>query len=79
MIIRIIEVIEGKIYVDKDMNFINENEMVCAPNVPKKWLQMLKKANFKVVDGKKEIGKKYPETIPYNAVGIGKDSLVVFH
>lgn len=54
------------------IHFINENEMVCAPNVPKKWLQMLKKANFNVIEGKKEIGKKYPETVPYNVVGIGK-------
>ncbi|MBQ5688902.1 MAG: hypothetical protein IIV21_02970, partial [Bacteroidales bacterium] len=26
---------------------------------------------IKLTEGKKEVGKKYPETVPYNAVGIG--------
>jgi hypothetical protein len=32
----------------------------------------LKKRKIKLTEGKKEVGKKYPETVPYNAVGIGE-------
>ena len=35
----------------------------------------LKKRKIKLTEGKKEVGKKYPETVPYNAVGIG-DTLI---
>ena len=55
--------------------FQTEDGLIYAPNAPKKIVKELKKRKIKLTEGKKEVGKKYPETIPYNAVGIG-DTLI---
>ena len=51
--------------------FQTEDGLIYAPNAPKKIIKELKKRKIKLTEGKKEVGKKYPETVPYNAVGIG--------
>ena len=51
--------------------FQTEDGLIYAPNAPKKIVKELKKRKIKLTEGKKEVGKKYPETVPYNAVGIG--------
>ncbi len=51
--------------------FQKDDALIYAPNAPKKVLKELKKRKIKLIEGKKEVGKKYPETVPYNAVGIG--------
>ena len=55
--------------------FQTKDGLVYAPNAPKRIIKELKKRKIKLTEGKKEVGKKYPETIPYNAVGIG-DTLI---
>ena len=55
--------------------FQTEDGLIYAPNAPKKIVKELKKRKIKLTEGKKEVGKKYPETVPYNAVGIG-DTLI---
>ena len=55
--------------------FQTEDGLIYAPNAPKRIVKELKKRKIKLTEGKKEVGKKYPETIPYNAVGIG-DTLI---
>ena len=55
--------------------FQTKDGLIYAPNAPKKIVKELKKRKIKLTEGKKEVGKKYPETVPYNAVGIG-DSLI---
>ena len=55
--------------------FQTKDGLIYAPNAPKKIVKELKKRKIKLTEGKKEVGKKYPETIPYNAVGIG-DTLI---
>ena len=52
--------------------FQTEDGLIYAPNAPKKIVKELKKRKIKLTEGKKEVGKKYPETVPYNAVGIGE-------
>ena len=55
--------------------FQTEDGLIYAPNAPKKIIKELKKRKIKLTEGKKEVGKKYPETVPYNAVGIS-DTLI---
>ena len=55
--------------------FQTKDGLIYAPNAPKRIIKELKKRKIKLTEGKKEVGKKYPETIPYNAVGIG-DTLI---
>ncbi|MBR0323159.1 MAG: radical SAM protein [Bacteroidales bacterium] len=55
--------------------FQTEDGLIYAPNAPKKIVKELKKRKIKLTEGKKEVGKKYPETVSYNAVGIG-DTLI---
>ena len=55
--------------------FQTKDGIIYAPNAPKKIVKELKKRKIKLTEGKKEVGKKYPETVPYNAVGIG-DTLI---
>ena len=51
--------------------FQKDDTLIYAPNAPKKIVKELKKRKIKLIEGEKEVGKKYPETVPYNAVGIG--------
>ncbi|MBE6338020.1 MAG: radical SAM protein [Lentimicrobiaceae bacterium] len=51
--------------------FQKDDALIYAPNAPKRIVKELKKRKIKLIEGKKEVGKKYPETVPYNAVGIG--------
>ncbi len=51
--------------------FQAEDGLIYAPNAPKRIVKELKKRMIKLTEGNKEVGKKYPETVPYNAVGIG--------
>ncbi len=51
--------------------FQTKDGLIYAPNAPKRIVKELKKRKIKLTEGKKEVGKKYPETVPYNAVGIG--------
>ena len=55
--------------------FQTKDGLIYAPNAPKRIIKELKKKKIKLTEGKKEVGKKYPETVPYNAVGIG-DTLI---
>lgn len=55
--------------------FQTKDGLIHAPNAPKRIVKELKKKKIKLTEGKKEVGKKYPETVPYNAVGIG-DTLI---
>ena len=55
--------------------FQGKDGLVYAPNAPKRIVKELKKRKIKLTEGKKEVGRKYPETVPYNAVGIG-DTLI---
>ena len=50
--------------------FQKDDALIYAPNAPKRIIKELKKRKIKFIEGKKEVGKKYPETVPYNAVGI---------
>ena len=40
--------------------------VICAENVDMELPQ-----NIEIIKGEKPVGKKYPETVPYNAVGVG--------
>ena len=51
--------------------FQKDDTLIYALNAPKRIIKELKKRKIKLIEGKKEVGKKYPETVPYNAVGIG--------
>ena len=51
--------------------FQKDDALIYAPNAPKKIIKELKKRKINLIEGEKEVGKKYPETVPYNAVGIG--------
>lgn len=51
--------------------FQKDDALIYAPNAPKKIVKELKKRKINLIEGEKEVGKKYPETVPYNAVGIG--------
>ncbi|MBQ8223238.1 MAG: radical SAM protein [Bacteroidales bacterium] len=51
--------------------FQRDNSLIYAPNAPKKIIKELRKRKVNLIEGKKEVGKKYPKTVPYNAVGIG--------
>lgn len=42
------------------------NSVICAKNV-----DIDLPPEIKVIKGEKEVGKKYPDTVPYNAVGVG--------
>ena len=55
--------------------FQTKDGLIYAPNAPKRIIKELKKRKIKLTEGKKEVGKKYPETVPYNAVCIG-DTLI---
>ena len=55
--------------------FQAEDGLIYAPNAPKRIVKELKKRKIKLTEGRKEVGKKYPETVPYNAVRIG-DTLI---
>ena len=55
--------------------FQTKDGLVYAPNAPKRIVKELKKKKIKLTEGKKEVGRKYPDTVPYNAVGIG-DTLI---
>jgi len=46
---------------------VNE-QLVLAPNMPKVSWERLSKTSVSYVNGKLPIGKKYPQTAPYNAV-----------
>lgn len=57
-----------------DIFFFCDNERNCksivyAHNTPKEWIE---KIDVELIKGDKNIGGKYPETVPYNAVGIGE-------
>jgi len=61
-----------------DIFFFCDNEKDCksiiyAKNTPIEWLEKIRSCcdNACLVAGEKNIGKQYPETVPYNAVGIG--------
>lgn len=45
-----------------------ENQLVVAPNLPKKYLRELENRDINFVLGEKPVGAKYPETAAYNAV-----------
>ncbi|MBR5602898.1 MAG: radical SAM protein, partial [Bacteroidales bacterium] len=47
--------------------FQTKDGLVYAPNAPKRIVKELKKKKIKLTEGKKEVGRKYPETVPYNA------------
>ena len=56
-----------------DIFFFCDNErncksIVCANNTPEDWIEKL---DVELIKGEKNIGEKYPETVPYNAVGVG--------
>ena len=51
--------------------FQKDDSLIYAPNAPKKIIKELKKRKINLIEGEKEVGKKYPDTVPYNAVGIG--------
>ena len=51
--------------------FQKDDSLIHAPNAPKKIIKELKKRKINLIEGEKEVGKKYPDTVPYNAVGIG--------
>ena len=51
--------------------FQKDDALIYAPNAPKRIIKELKKRKINLIEGKKEVGKKYPETVPYNAAGIG--------
>lgn len=51
----------------KDEN--STKSIVYAPNAPKEWIE---KIDFIMEKGDTFVGEKYPETVHYNAVGIGK-------
>ena len=51
--------------------FQKDDALIYAPNAPKKIVKELKKRKINLIEGEKEVGKKYPDTVPYNAVGIG--------
>ncbi len=51
--------------------FQKDDALIYAPNAPKRIVKDLKKRKINLIEGEKEVGKKYPETVPYNAVGIG--------
>ena len=51
--------------------FQKDDALIYAQNAPKKIIKELKKRKINLIEGEKEVGKKYPETVPYNAVGIG--------
>jgi len=60
-----------------DIFFFCDNEKDCksiiyAKNTPTEWIEKIKSCSDKtcLVAGDNNIGKKYPETVPYNAVGI---------
>ena len=55
--------------------FQTKDGLIYAPNAPKKIVKELKKRKIKLTEGKNDVGKKYPKTVPYNAVGIG-DTLI---
>ena len=55
--------------------FQTKDGLIYAPNAPKRIIKELKKRKIKLTEGKKEIGRKYPDTVSYNAVGIG-DTLI---
>jgi hypothetical protein len=44
------------------------NQLVVADNIPEHWENWLQKNGIQYIKGKKELGKKYPETALYNAV-----------
>lgn len=48
--------------------FQKGNELIYAPNTPDDVIKSLKNNGIKLTEGKKEVGAKYPETVPYNAV-----------
>ena len=56
--------------------------MICAPNIDDRILHALSQRDIKIspvgtrhalsiVIGNNDVGNKYPETVPYNAVGVG--------
>ena len=51
--------------------FQKDDALIYAQNAPKKIIKELKKRKINLIEGEKEVGKKYPDTVPYNAVGIG--------
>ena len=51
--------------------FQKDDALIYAPNAPKRIVKELKKRKINLIEGTKEVGKKYPETVPYNAVGVG--------
>ena len=51
--------------------FQKDDALIYAHNAPKKIIKELKKRKINLIEGEKEVGKKYPDTVPYNAVGIG--------
>ena len=51
--------------------FQKDDTLIYAQNAPKKIIKELKKRKINLIEGEKEVGKKYPDTVPYNAVGIG--------
>lgn len=55
-----------------DIFFFCDNErdcksIICASNTPDEWIEKIK---LPLIKGDKPVGKKYPETVHYNAVGI---------
>jgi len=44
-----------------------DNKLIIAPNTPQHYKNVFRKKNISFIEGKKEIGKKYPATAYYNA------------
>ena len=45
------------------------NSVICSPNIPVETRHALSQLDIK--EGISPVGKKYPDTVPYNAVGVG--------
>ena len=47
------------------------NTVICAPNIDKGITHALSQWDENIIVGNNDVGHKYPDTIPYNAVGVG--------
>ena len=54
-----------------DIFFFCKDERHCKSVICAKNVDMELPHNIEIIKGEKPVGKKYPETVPYNAVGVG--------
>lgn len=54
------------------IHHLGKERVVVAPNIPEKLVYALEKERFEIIIGKKKLGKKYPNDIPYNVARFGK-------